>query len=155
MYTIHGTAKLLKRVRQPVEAVVEHPTTALGNWYTTVIFWRPQTTFFVNETTLFPVLLPLAPAASLAARFADTLESILRAIEVSSAFIATEKWAMSESSFAKTKNRSVLGVMNRLEFELDFVREEMDGDLEALSLWMSDHLVGPLRGHDTGPRERS
>ena len=145
VYTIHGTKKLLDRVKQPVMPAVEHPTTTLGNWYATAIFWRPQVAFLVNEATLFPVLLPLAPATSIAARFADALESILKILGVSTAFIAYERWAMSEASFSKTANRSVLGVMNRLELEMDYVRDRVGDDLLALSLHMSDHLVGPLR----------
>ena len=80
VYTIQGTKKLLDRVKHPVMPAVEDPTTALGNWYATAIFWRPQVAFLVNEATLFPVLLPLAPAASIAARFPDALESILKAV---------------------------------------------------------------------------
>ena len=146
VYAIHGTKKLLDRVKQPVMLAVEYPTTALGNWYATAIFWRPQVAFLVNEATLFPVLLPLAPATSIAARFPDALESILKVLGVSAAFIASERWAMSESSFSKTANRSVLGVMNRLEFEMDYIRDRVGYDLLELSLFMSDHLVGPLRG---------
>ncbi len=146
MYTIHGTKKLLDRVKQPVMPVVEHPTTALGNWYATAIFWRPQAALLVNETTLFPVLLPLAPATSIAARFPEALESILKALGVNTAFIASERWAMSEASFSKTASRSVLGAMNRLELELECVRDRVGEDLQDLSLCLSDHLVGPLRG---------
>jgi hypothetical protein len=100
----------------------------------------------INEATLFPVLLPLAPATSIAARFPDALESILKALGVSPAFIASERWAMSEATFSKTANRSVLGVMNRLELEMDYVRDRVGEDLLELSLHVSDHLVGPLRG---------
>jgi hypothetical protein len=78
VYTIHGTKKLLDRVKQPVMLALEDPTTALGNWYATAIFWRPQIAFLVNEATLFPVLLPLAPATSIAARFPEALVSILK-----------------------------------------------------------------------------
>ena len=53
---------------------------------------------------------------------------------------------MSEASFSKTANRSVLGVMNRLELELNYLRNRVGEDLLVLSLYMSDHLVGPLRG---------
>src|SRR5664280_2624406 len=146
VYTIHGTKKLLDRVKQRAMPVVEHPSTALGNWYATAIFWRPQAAFFVNETTLLPVLLPLAPATSITARFPEALESILKVLAVNTAFIASERWAMSEASFSKTANRSVLGVMNRLELELDYVRDRVGEDLLDLSVYMSDHLVGPLRG---------
>jgi hypothetical protein len=40
----------------------------------------------------------------------------------------------------------VLGVMNGLELELDYVRDRVGEDLLDLSLHISDHLVGPLRG---------
>ena len=53
---------------------------------------------------------------------------------------------MSEAGFSKTANRSVLGVMNRLEFEMGYVRDRVGDDLLELSLHVSDHLVGPLRG---------
>ena len=62
---------------------------------------------------------------------------------------------MSEASFSKTANRSVLGVMNRLEFELDYVRDRVGEDLLELSIDMSNHLVGPLRGTEfRTPREK-
>jgi hypothetical protein len=155
VYTIHCTKKLLDRVKHPVMPAVEDPTTALGNWYATAIFWRPQVAFLINEATLFPVLLPLAPATSIAARLPDALESILKVLGVSAAFIASERWAMSEASFSKTANRSVLGVMNRLELELDYVRDRVGEDLLELSIDMSNHLVGPLRGTEfRTPREK-
>ena len=53
---------------------------------------------------------------------------------------------MSEASFSKTANRSVLGVMNRLEFAMGYVRDRVGNDLLELSLHVSDYLVGPLRG---------
>jgi hypothetical protein len=81
-------------LKQPIEPVVEHPTTALGNWYTTAIFWRPNVAQFVNEATLFPVLLPFAPATSLGERFPDALDSLLSILRVSPGFIASERWAI-------------------------------------------------------------
>jgi hypothetical protein len=53
---------------------------------------------------------------------------------------------MSEASFSKTANRSVLGVMNRLELGLDDARDRVGDDLRDLSLYMSDCHVGPLQG---------
>jgi hypothetical protein len=52
------------RAKQPVLPRVAEPTTWLGNWYGTALFWRPQLTLLVDEGTLFPVLMPLAPAAT-------------------------------------------------------------------------------------------
>jgi hypothetical protein len=74
---------------------------------------------------------------------------------VNAAFIASERWATSEASFSKTANRSELGVMNRLELELDYVGDRVGDDMLELSLYMPDHLVGPLRGTEIGtPQER-
>jgi len=44
-------------------------------------------------------------------------------------------------------------VMNRFEFELEYVRERYGNDLMQLSLWQSDTLAGPLRGGTRTPRE--
>lgn len=82
MHTIHGTKKLLDRVKKPVGEAVETPTTALGNWYATALFWRPQAALFVNERTLLPVFVPLAPAAKVAERLPDQLGRLLDALEV-------------------------------------------------------------------------
>jgi hypothetical protein len=74
MYTIHATRKLLDRVRQhPAPPIT--PTTALGNWYATAVFSKPHVALLVNEATLLPVVMPRAPAASLAARFARSPRS--------------------------------------------------------------------------------
>jgi hypothetical protein len=51
----------------------------VGNWYATVLFWRPQVSLFVNEKTLLPMLIPFAPAASLLTRLGPALEALLDA----------------------------------------------------------------------------
>jgi hypothetical protein len=43
-------------------------TTLLGEWYATALFWRPQVALLVNEPTLLPVLIPLAPGTTVPAR---------------------------------------------------------------------------------------
>ena len=62
MYSLHCTKKLLDRIKPPIVAPVAAPTTALGNWYATALFWKPQLALLVNQRTLLPVLMPLAPA---------------------------------------------------------------------------------------------
>ena len=79
VFTIHATRKLLDRVKQPVEDPVASPTSLLGNWYATALFWKPQIALFVNETTLLPVLVALGPAATLSRRFPDQLRVALNA----------------------------------------------------------------------------
>jgi hypothetical protein len=78
---------------------------------------------------------------------------MLDKLGVNPAFIAAERWAMNDGTYARTANRQVLGVMNRFEFELEHVRERYGNDLMQLSLWQSDTLAGPLRGGTRTPRE--
>ena len=65
MFVVHGTQRFLERVGRPVPVPLDG-TTLLGPWYATMARWRPQTALFVNEATLLPVFLPLAPARSVA-----------------------------------------------------------------------------------------
>ena len=51
----------------------------MGQWYATAMFWKPQVALFVSEPTLLPVLVPLAPAATLLARFPQQLAAVLTA----------------------------------------------------------------------------
>lgn len=69
MLLVRATKKLLDRVGPPNAEPDAESTTLLGQWYATALFWRPQVALFVNELTLLPVLMPLAPAATLLNRF--------------------------------------------------------------------------------------
>ena len=88
----------------------------LGNWYATVLFWKPQVALIVNELTLVPVLLPLAPAAKLAERVPDQVGRVLEALGTPIDFVLQEVAAMAEASYARTANRSVVGMMNEFSF---------------------------------------
>ena len=54
MLVVRGTRKFLDRVAASPEALVEESTTALGDWYATVLFWNSRVASFVNESTLLP-----------------------------------------------------------------------------------------------------
>ena len=41
MYSLHCTKKLLDRLKRPIAEAVDSET-RLGNWYATVLFWKPQ-----------------------------------------------------------------------------------------------------------------
>jgi hypothetical protein len=152
MYTLHCTKKLLDRFKSAVAASSSQPTTWLGNWYATALFWKPQVALLVNERTLLPVLMPLAPASTLAARFPHALETILVRHGASQAFIANEIAAMSEVSMAKTGNRSVVGTMNEFACLAEGYREDMDTlDLVALSMRLADTPCGAIK-HDSPER---
>ena len=73
---VRATKKLLDRIGPPNLGEGEQSTTWMGQWYATAMFWKPQVALFVNEPTLLPVLLPLAPAATLLARFPRQLAAV-------------------------------------------------------------------------------
>lgn len=144
-YTIHATKKLLDRVKQRIESPVE-PATALGNWYATAMFWKPQVALFVNERTFLPVLVPLAPAATLAERFPESLRSVLDRLGVDPRFVDAEIRSMGSVGYAKTANRSLVGMMNEFGFLADVYRQdpEFGEDLVALAVRLAGTPVGPL-----------
>jgi len=145
VFRLHATKKLLDRVKAPVEPVVSEPTTALGNWYGTVLFWRPQVALLVNEPTLYPVLVPLAPAATLMERFPGALGQALRAHGVPEDFIECETAEMSEGRYAKTESRRLLGIMNEFRYLAEAHRASRgEEDLVTLALPLSETPCGPL-----------
>jgi len=139
MYTLHCTKKLLDRVGLPAMSAAQPPTTVLGNWYATALFWRPQVALFVNERTLLPVLMPLAPATTLPKRFPRELATLLAMHQADQVFIAAEVASMSEVSVAKTANRSVVGTMNEFAFLAAVYREHMGtSDLLTISMRLAE-----------------
>ncbi len=155
MYSILGTKKLLDRVKRPVLPPVAEPTPALGNWYATAVFWQPQVALLVNERTLFPLLMPLAPAATLIERFPASLEEILEAGKVPSEFAQAQVAAMSQGTYARTASRSVVGSMNEFVHLAKSYREHRGiSDLTVISLILSQTPCGPLyRSHISPDRE--
>lgn len=142
-YTIHATRKLLDRVKQPIEEPVQ-PCTALGNWYATALFWKPQVALFVNERTLLPVFMPLAPARSLARRFPDWLRRVLEAHGLETSFVDIEIRSMGVAHFAKTANRSLVGVTNEYAFlAAEGSRPPGIDDLVGLSRVLADTPMSP------------
>lgn len=153
VFVVHGTKKLLDRCGRPSSS--DQPTTTtLGDWYATVIFWRPQTALFVNELTRIPVLVPYAPAKTLIPRFVTELGAVLDALGTDSRFTATETAEMTEHTWAKTTNRSVVGSLTELTLLANAYRDRLGGeDLIELSLRLTRTPSGPLR-HSHGFPDR-
>jgi len=135
MFTLHCTQKLRDRLKRPLVSEVPAASTILGDWYATVLFWKPQLALLVNERTLLPVLLPLAPADTLPERVAPELRRVLAAHGIDPAFIERELAAMAEVVVAKTSNRSVVGTMNEFAFAAGVYRDLGDAaDLVGLAI---------------------
>lgn len=145
MLTVFGTKKLLDRIKPSTLAPDGTSSTTLGNWYATALFWKPQVALLVNEKTLLPVLMPLAPATDLATRFPNHLADVLAAHGMPLSFIEHELSQMNEVQYAKTSNRSVVGIMNQFSYLAEGYREYLEtNDLLALSIRLSETPCSPL-----------
>jgi hypothetical protein len=140
---IRATKRLLDRIGGPTLHPGDQSSTLLGQWYATTLRWRPQVALMVNESTLLPVLMPLAPAATLPARTGEEIATVLAAHRVPAPIIAAERKQMGQWRIAPTANRSVVGIMNEFTFLADAWR---DGhrDLLALALRLATTPCGPL-----------
>ena len=153
MLVVHATKKLLDRVGTPTVEPTTRSTTVLGSWYATVLFWRPQVALLVNERTLLPLLMPLAPAATLLERLPSWIDVTLDAHGVPRTFIDTELAHPVEVGLAKTNSRSVLGVMNEFARLADWQKETVtsDEDLAAVALELSEVPTSPLYKRHVSP----
>lgn len=144
MFTLHCTKKLLDRV-QPEVDVSCNANTRLGNWYATALFWKPQMALLVNERTLLPLVMPLAPSATLVKRFPAALKEVLISLGLPPEFIQAEIQGMNDVVYAKTANRSVVGMLNEFAF-LAEVFSDRGGSMDpvALSLKLATVPCGPL-----------
>ena len=150
MFTVRGTKKFLDRVGRPI-ADPPSSTTVLGDWYANVLFWRPQVALFVNVTSFFPVLMPLAPSASVVARFPMAMAAVLGVIGVDPRFVEAEVTGMGSVMLAKTASRQVLGVMNEFAFMAEHTistGRSDPTDLLGLSVWLANTIVGPISKED-------
>jgi hypothetical protein len=149
---VRATKKLLDRIGPPNLGEGEPSTTLLGQWYATALFWKPQVALFVNEQTLLPVLMPLAPAATLLARFPQQVAAVLAAHGTPDTIIGEELQRMRDRRLAKTANRSVVGIMN----EFTHLAEAYHGDtpvpdLPGLAMRLATTPCGPLYSKHVSP----
>ncbi len=146
MFTVHCTAKLRDRLKRPLSAHRQPATTMLGDWYATALFWKPQLALLVNERTLLPVILPLAPADSLLERIGPAVTQVLARHGVDPRLIETEAAAMAQVEIAKTANRSVVGTMNEFAFEAKVYRDHGGTtDPVELSMRLAETPCGAIK----------
>ena len=98
--------------------------------------------------------MPLAPAATLLARFPDGLAEALAARDVPEAFITQELSRMQDVRLGKTASRSVLGIMNEFTFLAQTMRGDTTTDLTDLARWLARTPCSPLfKRHGSPDRE--
>jgi hypothetical protein len=152
---IHATKKLRDRLKSAPLHRDETSTTILGDWYATALFWRPQVALFVDETTLLPVLVPLAPSGTLVERFTPALAQILTVRGAALDFTEAETAEMADWRLAKTANRSVVGIMNEFTYLAEvYASDQREPNLLELALRLSKTPCGPLyQRHHSPDRE--
>jgi hypothetical protein len=132
MVTICCTVKLLKRTGFPVSAVVDEPTTALGNWHANILFIQhTQVLLFVNDASRLGVITPARQIRSLESHLTQHLSALLAYLNVPQAWIDAEVREMAAVSFAATHSRSVLGTMNDYKYQIE-------------SMIWGNHSISPL-----------
>lgn len=153
MLVVHATKKLLDRLGGPTVEPTTRSTTVLGSWYATVLFWRPQVALLVNERTLLPLLMPLAPAATLLERLPSWLAATFDAHGVPRTFIEAELARAESIGLAKTSNRSVLGVMSEFAQLASWHKATVrsDDDLVDIALELAQVPTSPLYKRHVSP----
>ncbi len=145
MFVVHATARLLAKLGPVTSGEAATSTTSLGAWYANLLRWRSPVALFVNEVTLLPVLLPLAPARTLWVRFPGALAEVLQAHAVPRQFIEAEVSEMGSHVLAKTASRSTVGMLTEFAFLADAHREHLGhADLTALAVSLAHTPCGPL-----------
>lgn len=150
---VHGTRAFRDRVPGPAAAQGDGSTTVLGSWYASVLRWRRPAALLVNEVTLLPAVLPMAPARRLLDRLPDAVAELLDAHGVPAPVVEAERARMTECRVAPTANRSVVGVLSEFGALAGIEPTERD-DLLRLSLRLARTPCGPLyRRHVSPDRE--
>ncbi|GAA4263633.1 DUF6933 domain-containing protein [Dactylosporangium darangshiense] len=149
---VRATKKLRDRIGPPDLRGDERSTTVLGEWYATRFGWRPDVLLLVNEATLLPVLLPLAPAATALSRAADHIAAAMATHGASDAIIAAELEQMLTHRIGTTANRSVVGIMNEFNHLADAYRDrDMQSNLDELAARLASTPCSPLHRTHISP----
>ena len=115
MVVLRCTQKLLVRLKQVGDLPPVESTTRLGDWYGNILrIGRRQHLLFISERSRLPVVLPISEAKRLGTVFPDAVCERLSIVGVAAADIADERMRMSELAFGRTRNRSLLGTLERL-----------------------------------------
>jgi hypothetical protein len=153
---VRATKKLRQRLGPATPYDGEPSTTLLGEWYATLLPWRPQQLILlVNEETMLPTLMPLAPGATVPARIAPEIAAALAAHHAPTTVIDGELRQMWDCRFGPTANRSIVGIMNEFAYLADVYRHsDPSRSLAELGLKLAETPCSPLyRRHVRPDRE--
>jgi hypothetical protein len=144
VFVLRCTKKLLGRLTPRSGREDEHASdSSLGDWTAHLFFiGRQQLVLGVNNRTLLPVLLPIAPNKTFVPRFAEAAGEMLMAIGIEDRrAVLAEMAAMGECIFAPTNDRRVLGTINDFGRALDFFE---DLPLPEIALRLAETPCSPI-----------
>jgi Domain of unknown function (DUF6933) len=149
MVVLRCTQKLLVRLKQVGDLPPVESTTLLGDWYGNILrIGRRQHLLFIIERSRLPIVFPIREVKRLGNVFPDAVCERLATVGVAAVDIAEERSRMSDLSFGRTKNRSLLGTLNDFAFmaqSVDARRAEPESP-EELMQFLSQTPILPLDG---------
>ena len=120
MVTLRCTTNLLRQLRTTPASEPRLPTTALGDWYATLVRTRPHPLVLcVSEQSLLSVILPAREFGTLASQFQKAVKEHLVVLGASLHDVERVAAAMHQIELGPTVSRSVRGSMRELTFALD------------------------------------
>lgn len=140
---VRTTMNVLKPLhRGGTRPVAEPPpsTTALGDWYATLVRVRHSTwVLAIAEKTCLPIVVTGRELRTFPHRMTETLVELLAELGVSSEAVDRERAQMSEITFARTNSRSHLGVLNTFQYSLQLALDEKPSwNLLEASRWLAE-----------------
>jgi hypothetical protein len=127
MVTIRCTRKLYKFLEiTPIEDP-EPATGTLGDWYANLVpTYAGDLIMFVNERSLVTVAVPVREVENLLPLFRLRVENLLLMLDVEQEVIDREVSHLEPVQFAKTASRSILGSMNDIAWNYQYISEEAE-----------------------------
>jgi hypothetical protein len=144
MVTIRCTKKLLKYLG--VDPIDEPSSSMgrLGDWYANLVStYAGDLIMFVNEKTLITVAIPTFFTEELISTFRSRVLNLLLMLDVPIQQIEQEINHYHEVEYAKTASRSVLGSMNDIAFNYQYIAER-GVDVGPLSLSDAEYKLSNM-----------
>jgi hypothetical protein len=132
-------------------------TTALGDWYATLIVIRPRhLVLCVSEKSLLPIIVPAKPIGEIAPQLFIGILKMLQALRIPNEVIDRELAAMDEIHIAKTASRSILGSLRDFSIHLRYMPADLlTGSPLKPSLELAEVPCKPLNYMNPGEMTRA
>ena len=155
MFVLRPTKKLMQKMGVHPDSSPGTSTTVTGDWFANILHTRKgRYVLAISSVSLLPVVVHGRDLPSLPQRIADTAAEVLGELGVPNHAIERERSAMDQVAFAGTNDRSTLGVLNDLMFQLTCYLEQghPTDRLVTLSFRLSET---PIVARDLFPDHRT